>query len=171
MTLRFGTDGVRGHAESELTPHLVHALGRAAARVLGGGPVVIGRDTRASGPRLEGELAAGLLAEGLEVDPVGVVPTPAVAHASATRGVTGAMISASHNAYVDNGIKFFAPGGSKLSDEVEERLEAELDGLLHEPRPRTTRSRTVPVTRPSARPGSTAWSPPCPTAPSPGCAW
>jgi phosphoglucosamine mutase len=132
VTLRFGTDGVRGHAESELTPQLVHALGRAAARVLGGGPVVIGRDTRASGPRLEGELAAGLRAEGLEVQPVGVVPTPAVAHAAATRGVTGAMISASHNSFEDNGIQFFAPGGTKLSDEVEERLESELDGLLHD---------------------------------------
>jgi phosphoglucosamine mutase len=135
MTLRFGTDGVRGHAEDELTPTLVVALGRAAARVLGGGPVVVGRDTRVSGPRLEGELAAGLAAEGLEVHPVGVVPTPAVAHASATQGVTGAMISASHNAYQDNGIKFFAPGGTKLSDEVEERLEAELDALLHEAQP------------------------------------
>jgi len=135
VTLRFGTDGVRGHAETELTPHLVVALGRAAARVLGGGPVVIGRDTRASGPRLEAELAAGLLAEGLEVDRVGVVPTPAVAHASATQGVTGAMISASHNSYEDNGIKFFAAGGTKLSDEVEERLEAELDALLHEDGP------------------------------------
>ena len=135
MTLRFGTDGVRGNAESELTPELVTALGRAAARVLGGGPVVIGRDTRESGPRLEAELAAGLRDEGLEVDPVGVVPTPAVAHASATRGVTGAMISASHNSYEDNGIKFFAPGGTKLSDEVEERLEAELDALLHEAPP------------------------------------
>lgn len=132
MTLRFGTDGVRG-AESELTPDLVHALGRAAARVLGGGPVVIGRDTRVSGPRLEADLAAGLRAEGLDVHPVGVVPTPAVAHASATRGITGAVISASHNSFEDNGIKFFAPGGTKLSDEVEERLEAELDGLLHEP--------------------------------------
>ena len=135
MTLRFGTDGVRGHAHTELTPDLVVALGRAAARVLGAGPVVIGRDTRASGPRLEADLAAGFAVEGLTVDNVGVVPTPAVAHASMTRSVTGAMISASHNAYVDNGIKFFAPGGRKLSDEVEERLEAELDGLLHEPVP------------------------------------
>ncbi len=132
MTLRFGTDGVRGHADTELTPELVTALGRAAARVLGAGPVVIGRDTRASGPRLEADLAAGLVAEGLAVDNVGVVPTPAVAHASAVRAVTGAMISASHNAYGDNGIKFFAPGGRKLSDEVEEALEAELDRILHE---------------------------------------
>ena len=132
MTLRFGTDGVRGHADSELTPELVTALGRAAARVLGHGPVVIGRDTRVSRPRLEADLAAGLAAEGLAVDNVGVVPTPAVAHASATRGVTGAMISASHNAFVDNGIKFFASGGRKLSDEVEAALEAELDRILHE---------------------------------------
>ena len=132
MTLRFGTDGVRGHADSELTPELVTALGRAAARVLGHGPVVIGRDTRISGPRLEADLAAGLVAEGLVVDNVGVVPTPAVAHASAVRSVTGAMISASHNAFGDNGIKFFAPGGRKLSDEVEEALEAELDRILHE---------------------------------------
>ncbi len=143
MTLRFGTDGVRGHADTELTPHLVTALGRAAARVLGAGPVVIGRDTRASGPRIEADLAAGLVAEGLTVDNVGVVPTPAVAHASMTRSVTGAMISASHNAYVDNGIKFFAAGGRKLSDEVEERLEAELDGLLREPVP--TASASDPV--------------------------
>ncbi len=133
MTLRFGTDGVRGHADTELTTELVTALGRAAARVLGAGPVVIGRDTRRSGPRLEADLAAGLAAEGLGVDNVGVVPTPAVAHASATRAVTGAMISASHNAFEDNGIKFFSPGGHKLSDEVEERLEAELDRLVHAP--------------------------------------
>jgi len=131
VTLRFGTDGVRGPAD-ELTPELVTALGRAAARVLGHGPVVIGRDTRRSGPRLEADLATGLAAEGLAVDNVGVVPTPAVAHASAARSVTGAMISASHNAYEDNGIKFFAPGGRKLSDEVEEALEAELDRILHE---------------------------------------
>jgi phosphoglucosamine mutase len=135
VTLRFGTDGVRGHADTELTPELVTALGRAAARVLGAGPVVIGRDTRASGPRIEADLAAGLVAEGLTVDNVGVVPTPAVAHASMTRSVTGAMISASHNAYGDNGIKFFAAGGRKLSDEVEDRLEAELDRLLHSPVP------------------------------------
>jgi len=131
VTLRFGTDGVRGHAD-ELTPELVTALGRAAARVLGHGPVVIGRDTRLSGPRLEADLAAGLVAEGLTVDNLGVVPTPAVAHASAARSVTGAMISASHNAYTDNGIKFFTAGGRKLSDEVEEALEAELDRILHE---------------------------------------
>lgn len=112
MTLRFGTDGVHGRADSELTPELVTALGRAAARVLGGERIVIGRDPRRSGPRLEADLAAGFTAEGIPVDNLGVVPTPAVAHASVQRGVTGAMISASHNPYEDNGIKFFAPVGA-----------------------------------------------------------
>lgn len=130
MTLRFGTDGVRGHAETELTSELVTALGRAAARVLGGDRVVIGRDTRQSGPRIEADLAAGFGAERFSIDAVGVVPTPAVAHGSVVAGITGAMISASHNAYEDNGVKFFAPGGRKLSDETEARLEAELDRLL-----------------------------------------
>lgn len=133
MTLRFGTDGVRGRADTELTTELVTALGRAAARVLGGAEVVVGRDTRRSGPRIEADLAAGFTAEGVPVVDLGVVPTPAVAHASVTRGVTGAMISASHNPFEDNGIKFFAPGGRKLSDEVEARLEAEVDALLVAP--------------------------------------
>ncbi len=131
MTLRFGTDGVRGPSV-ELTPELVTALGRAAARVLGGTAAAIGRDTRRSGPRLAADLAAGFAAEGIAVTDLGVVPTPAVAHASVAAGAVGAVISASHNAFSDNGIKFFAPGGLKLSDETEERLEAELDRLLAE---------------------------------------
>ena len=131
MTLRFGTDGVRGVANVDLTPELVVALGRAAARVLRSERFVIGRDTRASGPLLESALAAGLAAEGAEVERLGVIPTPGVAWASATQGIAGAMISASHNPAVDNGIKLFAPGGRKLTDDVEERLEAELDRLLH----------------------------------------
>ena len=81
MTLRFGTDGIRGVANRELTPELVTALGRAAARVLGSdGPFVIGRDTRRSGPMVEAALVAGLCAEGANVMLVGVVPTPAIAH-------------------------------------------------------------------------------------------
>lgn len=135
MTLRFGTDGVRGAADTELTPELILALGRAAARVLGGEHVVIGRDPRESGPRIEAALAAGFAAEGVHVDLLGVVPTPAVAHASATAMVTGAMISASHNPYGDNGVKLFTAGGHKLSDRTEERLETELDRLLHEAAP------------------------------------
>lgn len=133
--LKFGTDGVRGVANTELTPELALALGRAAARVLVRGErrVVIGRDTRRSGPMLEAALAAGFASEGVDVVLVGVVPTPLVAHASQRLGVPGAMISASHNPFPDNGIKLFAAGGAKLSDEVEERLEQELHDLLTDP--------------------------------------
>ena len=129
MTLKFGTDGVRGVANQELTPELALALGRAAARVLEGDRWVIGSDTRRSGPLLAAALAAGLASEGREVADLGVIPTPGVAHLSATDGVPGAMISASHNPFADNGIKLFAPGGEKLSDALEARLEAELTVL------------------------------------------
>jgi len=134
VTLKFGTDGVRGVANVELTPELVLALGRAAARVLGqaDAPFLIGRDTRLSGPMLEGALAGGLASEGLDVSLLGVVPTPAVAWRSAADVVPGAVISASHNPYADNGIKFFAAGGRKLEDAVEDRLEGELDRILAE---------------------------------------
>jgi phosphoglucosamine mutase len=128
--LSFGTDGVRGVANADLTPELALALGRASARVLGGDAVVIGRDTRRSGPMLEAALAAGYASEGVDVVLLGVVPTPAVAHAAADRGIPGAMISASHNPFPDNGIKLFAAGGRKLADEAEAQLEAELAHLL-----------------------------------------
>ena len=134
--LKFGTDGVRGVANSELSPELALALGRASARVLladderVGGRVVIGRDPRRSGPMLEAALVAGFASEGVEVVRLGVVPTPVVAHASVELGVPGAMISASHNAFPDNGIKLFAPGGRKLRDDVEEQLEAVLAAIL-----------------------------------------
>ncbi|HSP04954.1 MAG TPA: phosphoglucosamine mutase [Acidimicrobiales bacterium] len=128
--LSFGTDGVRGVANQDLTPELALALGRASARVLGGDAVVIGRDTRRSGPMLEAALAAGYASEGVAVTLLGVVPTPTVAHAAAARGVPGAMISASHNPFPDNGIKLFAAGGTKLADEDEDQLEAELAHLL-----------------------------------------
>jgi phosphoglucosamine mutase len=129
MTLKFGTDGVRGPA-GELTDALVSALGRSAARVLDGDRFVIGRDPRLSGPRIEAALRAGIEAEGRSVELLGVVPTPAVAWRSVADKMPGAMISASHNPYGDNGIKFFAAGGLKLSDAVEERLEAELEALI-----------------------------------------
>ncbi|HEU5082820.1 MAG TPA: phosphoglucosamine mutase [Acidimicrobiales bacterium] len=128
--LSFGTDGVRGVANADLTPELALALGRASARVLGGDAVVIGRDTRRSGPMLEAALAAGFASEGVDVVLLGVVPTPAVAHAAAQLGVPGAMISASHNPFPDNGIKLFAAGGRKLADDAETELEAELAHLL-----------------------------------------
>ncbi len=135
MSLRFGTDGVRGPA-AELTDALVAALGAAAATVLGGSAgFVIGRDTRESGARLEAALAGGLAAGGARAESLGVVPTPTVAWVCATRGVPGAVISASHNPWADNGIKFFAAGGRKLADDVEEQLEAALDALLADATP------------------------------------
>jgi phosphoglucosamine mutase len=140
MTLRFGTDGVRGIANAELTPELVLALGRAAARVLGQGPFLVGRDTRISGPLLQAALSAGLATEGADVVDLGVLPTPGVAWLSASDAQPAAMISASHNPFPDNGVKFFMAGGRKLSDETEEHLEVELDHLIDDPgaQPRRT---------------------------------
>ncbi|CAB4341263.1 MAG: phosphoglucosamine mutase [Actinobacteria bacterium] len=129
MTLRFGTDGVRGPA-SEFTDALVVSLGQAAAQVLGTTTFVIGRDTRESGERLEAALAIGLSRGGAQPLSMGVVPTPAVAWICAQREVPGAVISASHNAWSDNGIKFFAAGGRKLSDELETALEQALDAVV-----------------------------------------
>jgi phosphoglucosamine mutase len=131
LSLRFGTDGVRGLANVELTPELALALGRAAARVLGADrPFVLARDTRRSGPMLEAALAAGLAAEGADVVLAGVMPTPGAAYLSQARDCPAAVLSASHNPFPDNGIKFFARGGRKLTDEIEARFEAELDTIL-----------------------------------------
>ncbi len=127
MSLKFGTDGVRAEALTVLTPQYVAALARAAAQVLGGGDWLIGRDTRESGPVLEAAVAAGLAAAGSQPISVGVVPTPALAWLSAQRGVPAAMITASHNPWQDNGVKFFAPGGLKLPDSVERAIEALLE--------------------------------------------
>ena len=125
----FGTDGVRGVANQELTPDLALSLGRAAARVLAptGGRFVVGRDTRLSGPMLEGALVAGLCSAGAEVARAGVIPSPAVAFLTLEENaVGGAVISASHNPVADNGIKFFSDEGSKLPAEIEDRIEEEM---------------------------------------------
>lgn len=132
----FGTDGVRGLANQELTPELAFQLGRAGAAFLRGNspdahPVVlVGRDTRRSGDMLEAALAAGICSVGVHVRRLGVVPTPCVAwltqHGNAAAGV---MISASHNPAPDNGIKFFGQTGFKLPDAVEDSIES----LLAEP--------------------------------------
>lgn len=128
--MRFGTDGIRGIANRELTPELVTALGRAAARVLGiGVPFVVGRDTRRSGPLVQAALVAGLCAEGASVDLAGVLPTPGVAHLAKARNAPAAVISASHNPFYDNGVKLFAPGGRKVTEELERHIEAELRTL------------------------------------------
>jgi phosphoglucosamine mutase len=127
----FGTDGIRGEANVDLTPELALRLGRAAVRSLPGhSRFVVGRDTRESGPMLESALVAGLLAEGAEVLLAGVIPTPAVAFLTEDlEAAAGVVISASHNPYLDNGIKFFGPGGVKLPDDTEKAIEAEFKGL------------------------------------------
>jgi phosphoglucosamine mutase len=127
MSLRFGTDGVRGRALTELTPAYVAALGRAAAQVLGGGRWLIGRDTRESGTVLEAALCAGLAAGGAEPVSVGIVPTPCLAWLAEQGRCPAAMITASHNPWHDNGVKVFAPGGTKLPDAIERAIEAVLD--------------------------------------------
>ncbi|MDQ4133646.1 MAG: phosphoglucosamine mutase [Actinomycetota bacterium] len=133
MTPRFGTDGLRGKANAELTPELVMALGRAAARVLSGDRFVVGRDTRLSGPMLFAALTAGIVAEGADVDDLGICPTPGVAWVSADENTPAAVISASHNPFDDNGVKFFARGGLKLTDTAEAEIEAELERILADP--------------------------------------
>ncbi|OIK25929.1 phosphoglucosamine mutase [Streptomyces malaysiense] len=136
----FGTDGVRGVANADLTAEMALGLSVAAAHVLaeagtfaGHRPkAVVGRDPRASGEFLEAAVAAGLASAGVDVLMVGVLPTPAVAHLTGALGADlGVMLSASHNAMPDNGIKFFARGGHKLADELEDRIEAVYESHRH----------------------------------------
>jgi len=126
--LRFGTDGVRARVGTLLDEPAVRALGRAAATHLGSTTVLVGRDTRESGPDLARALAEGLADGSAEPASLGVVPTPAVAHACRADGVAGAMVTASHNPWYDNGIKFFAVGGHKLDDAAQEAVQAAWDG-------------------------------------------
>ncbi len=135
MARLFGTDGVRGVANQVVTAELVLDLSVAAARVLadagafdGHRPrAVVGRDPRRSGDFLAAAVTAGLASAGVDVDDVGVLPTPAIAHLVAERGADlGVMLSASHNPMPDNGIKFFARGGHKLPDDVEDAIEKRL---------------------------------------------
>ncbi|QGQ44041.1 phosphoglucosamine mutase [Metabacillus sediminilitoris] len=128
----FGTDGVRGVANSELTPELAFKIGRFGGYVLTKDKerpkVLIGRDTRISGHMLEGALVAGLLSIGAEVMRLGVISTPGVAYLTKVLGAqAGVMISASHNPVQDNGIKYFGPDGFKLSDEQELEIERLMD--------------------------------------------
>jgi len=130
VSTRFGTDGVRGVANVELTPELVLALGRAIARTISAETFLIGRDTRRSGLMLQAALSAGLASEGAGVVDVGVLPTPALAWLSATRDAPAIVISASHNLFADNGIKLFAAGGAKLGADTEAAIEDELERIL-----------------------------------------
>jgi phosphoglucosamine mutase len=130
VTVRFGTDGVRGIANQDLTPEIALAVGRAVVRVFRSEHVHVGRDTRRSGPLLESAVAAGICAEGADAVLLGVVPTPAVAAGSARDGVAGVMISASHNPFPDNGINVFGPGGRKLTDDEQSEVEAAIADAL-----------------------------------------
>lgn len=148
MGTYFGTDGVRGTFGEDLTVELASALGRAAAVVLGRGHpgprILVGRDTRASGPALEAALLAGIAGAGGEPRRAGVIPTPAVAALTRAYGCeAGAVISASHNPARDNGIKFFGADGMKLPDAVEDDIEAVLERGDGDP-PEPGHARDVP---------------------------
>jgi phosphoglucosamine mutase len=126
MAKLFGTDGIRGKAgEHPITAQMAERLGHAVVRVLGGKKVLIGRDTRESGEMLEQGLVDGLLGAGAQAIRLGVVPTPAVALLLREMGAdAGVMLTASHNPFTDNGMKVFGEGGFKLSDELEDEIEA-----------------------------------------------
>ncbi|MFT6408770.1 MAG: phosphoglucosamine mutase [Arenicella sp.] len=131
----FGTDGIRGAVGVEpITPktivHLGWALGTVVKRHYGKGSVLVGKDTRVSGYLLESAMEAGLSSAGMDVTMLGPLPTPAIAYLTQTaRANAGVVISASHNHYSDNGIKFFSPNGSKISD----KIQAEIEALMAEP--------------------------------------
>jgi phosphoglucosamine mutase len=136
----FGTDGVRGRANADLTPEMALAVAESAARVIGSAGAtkrpraVLGRDPRLSGEMLEAAVTAGLTAAGVDVMRVGVLPTPAVAFLTGSyEADLGVMLSASHNPAPDNGIKLFAPGGHKLPDEVEDEIEAGMESEWERP--------------------------------------
>jgi phosphoglucosamine mutase len=134
MARLFGTDGVRGLANAELTPELAMSVAASAARVFAEHDrthrqvAVVGRDPRASGEMLEAAVVAGLTSAGCDVRRVGVLPTPAIAYLVDALGADlGVVLSASHNPMPDNGVKLFAKGGHKLPDAVEDEIEARLD--------------------------------------------
>ena len=131
----FGTDGIRGAVgQHPITPDFMLKLGWAVGRVLGaekGSKILIGKDTRISGYMIESALEAGLSAAGVDIQLLGPMPTPAIAHLTRTfKAQAGIVISASHNSYTDNGIKFFSAEGTKLDDAIEHAIEAELDKEL-----------------------------------------
>jgi len=133
MSRLFGTDGVRGLANADLTPELALSLAAAAARVLGARTAVVGRDPRASGEMLEAAVVAGLTSAGCSVELLGVVPTPGVAFLTIGHADMGVMLSASHNAMPDNGVKLFGGTGHKLPDDVEDAVVAAMDAPWERP--------------------------------------
>lgn len=137
MRKHFGTDGIRGVANKKLTPELAFSLGQACGTLLKqrglGTKVVVGRDTRRSGPMLGAALAAGFCSAGIDVVALGIAPTPAVSHAARNGGFAlGIVISASHNPAPDNGIKLLGPDGGKMPDEFELAVEALMESTLED---------------------------------------
>ena len=130
MSLRFGTDGVRGDTRTVLSAAAVVALGRAGAEILGPDRFAVGRDTRASSPEFAAAVHSGVAAAGGKSDDLGVVATPVVARWCHDHGVAGAVVSASHNPWHDNGVKFFAPGGLKLSAHTQQQIQDRFDHHL-----------------------------------------
>ena len=127
MNLKFGTDGIRGPVKTLMTPEACLRIGHAVGKVakeLGWDTVMIGKDTRVSGYMLESALQSGFISSGIDVNILGPLPTPGVAYLTKSyRGAFGVVISASHNIYLDNGIKIFMPNGEKLTKEIEKRVE------------------------------------------------
>lgn len=147
--LSFGTDGIRGRADTEVTPRLARALGRAAGEVLGAPLAVIGGDTRESTASLDVALCEGLVEAGVNLVRLGVAPTPMVALEAASRNAIGFVISASHNPYFDNGIKIFGPGGTKLPAVREVQIANRLGEILSEAVSHT--ARVIPEVSEQAR--------------------
>jgi phosphoglucosamine mutase len=124
VPLLFGTDGVRGRANDELTPEVAVAFGRAVVRTLGDATLLVGRDTRRSSPMLAAAVCAGAASEGADVADLGVIPTAGVAAHCVRHGAPGVVVSASHNPYGDNGLKVIAGSGRKLDERVEASIES-----------------------------------------------
>ena len=133
--MKFGTDGFRGRADESVTPDFCLKLGFHTGTIIknrGYDSIILGKDTRVSGYMLESALQAGFISAGVDVKLAGPIPTPAVSFLTATySGQFGVVISASHNPFYDNGIKFFNKFGRKISEELEKEIEKKLKNRLH----------------------------------------
>lgn len=150
MTLSFGTDGVRGPAPEILDQRFVTCLAIAATEILSTDGWIVGRDTRESGPALSEAILSAIGRAGISAVDCGVIPTPTVAHLSKVENSGGVVVSASHNAWTDNGVKIFAPGGRKLFDQEQKMIEKRLSELLSE-----TTSIPEPSSTPTQHPDPT----------------
>lgn len=128
----FGTDGIRGVANQQLNINVATSVAIGAARRVGGTRWIVGRDTRVSSPMISQALASGFMSQGIDVYDLGIVPSAAVSYACRRHQISGAMVTASHNPYEDNGIKLFGPNGAKLADDLERAIEVDMRKGDHE---------------------------------------